>query len=282
MFETEKIYRYDGTFDGLLTCIFKTYERNEHPLNILHIDDSTTYLFASNLIITTDSNLARRVMQGVVKKTSVEAGRSLFKAFLTEETGIEMTILRYIQKAMKSILSIEADIDDQDVLQIRKLNKKINREVAKINQEINFQTTADDLLVATIEPELHILPLLTATIQQKYSHKRFLVYDAKRKLGIYSNGNQLTEIDLLEPLINTKTGQSLSIINTILQSTHQNLNSQLTQHLNPTPPKRINQQAKHIPARYWKYLSETNQKSAYHNPIIAENGSKTFQVLPTR
>jgi len=281
MFETEIIYRYDGTFDGLLTCVFKTYERKENPVQILPRDDNSAHLFTSKYEVETETNLARRVMQGVVKKTSPEAGRSLFQAFLAEEAGMEMTILRYIQKAMKSPITIEHDTEDEDVLRLKTVNKKMTREVQRIEATIQFQHNMNKILFAQIEPEFNIIPLIGAYFQRRYSGQKWMIYDTKRRLGIYYNLKEVLEIDMLETDMTAKTDYTIPQKDLSKTPAYQLL---WQQYFNSEPIKPFNErlqvQFKQVPQVYWKYLSEKQHKTTMKSKYVPENGGKSFQVLP--
>jgi probable DNA metabolism protein len=275
MFETEIIYRYDGTFDGLLTCVFKAYERKEHPIQILSSEDHSTHLFASNVLVSTDTNLARRVMQGVVKKTSADLGRSLFQAFLTEESGIEMVILRFIQKAMRSTPSIENDNTDADVLHIRNLNKKISREVQKMQANVRFEQKEDNMYFASIAPDYNVIPLLGAHFQRRFADQKWMIYDTKRRLGIYYNLKEILEIDLLESTL-PLTIES----NKNQEPIQQLLWRQCFRSVNALERKNIKLNLRHVPLRYWRYLGEQQPKVHLRSHHVPGNGGKSFQVLP--
>ena len=37
----EVVYEYDGSFDGLLCCIYESYTQKELPLSLIHISEPT-------------------------------------------------------------------------------------------------------------------------------------------------------------------------------------------------------------------------------------------------
>ena len=61
---TEMVYYYDGSFDGLLSCIFDSYAYRERPVAIYREEDGIPTLFASRTV-TTDTAHARRVLRKV-------------------------------------------------------------------------------------------------------------------------------------------------------------------------------------------------------------------------
>ena len=68
---TNLIYRYDGSFDGLLTCIFTCYEQKEWPLDIVS-DQNVQDTLCPARTIDTDSVKASRVAAVLPQKLSKE------------------------------------------------------------------------------------------------------------------------------------------------------------------------------------------------------------------
>lgn len=63
---TDLIYYYDGSFEGLLSCIFESYACKEVPTAICPEADALPTLFASRTI-STDRDHANRVLRKVIK-----------------------------------------------------------------------------------------------------------------------------------------------------------------------------------------------------------------------
>ena len=78
---TEMVYYYDGSFEGLLCCIFDSYANKEVLTAIYRDEDDLPTLFASRRI-ETDRDHATRVLKRVVK-ASAYAAELLHKGFLT-------------------------------------------------------------------------------------------------------------------------------------------------------------------------------------------------------
>ena len=61
---TEMIYDYDGSFDGLLSCIFDSYAYRESPTAIFCTEDAVPTLFPSRTVQTNHDH-AKRVLRKV-------------------------------------------------------------------------------------------------------------------------------------------------------------------------------------------------------------------------
>ena len=92
----EIIYQYDGSFEGLLCCVFESYTKKECPTAILRDGDDEPSLFEIRAV-TTDRAHAQRIYRSLYKR-SPEVGPFLRRAFLTCLPDKEMAIYRFIVK----------------------------------------------------------------------------------------------------------------------------------------------------------------------------------------
>ena len=71
---TNLIYRYDGSFDGLLTCIFTCYEQKEWPLDIVSDQNAQDTLCPARTIDTDLVKASRvaAVLPGKLSKDGAE------------------------------------------------------------------------------------------------------------------------------------------------------------------------------------------------------------------
>ena len=68
------IYFYDGSFDGLMCCIFESVYRNERPAAIREEADGQESLFEARKV-ETDENRAQRVKDAIKAKISKVSSR---------------------------------------------------------------------------------------------------------------------------------------------------------------------------------------------------------------
>lgn len=118
-----------------------------------------------------------------------------------------------------------------------------------------FQRTADDLYYAGIEPDFNVIPLLSKHFEERYADQNWLIYDLKRKYGIYYNQQKVEEItlDFSEGL------QAASTVKEIFhdgEMLYQELWKDYFKHVNIPARKNIKLHLQHVPRRYWKYLTE--------------------------
>ena len=77
------IYRYDGTLEGFLCCVFESYVNKEPPMGFQGPEDLEPTLFPVRWV-ETDSAHARRIRDSI-RRRSAWAGELVEKGFLTCE-----------------------------------------------------------------------------------------------------------------------------------------------------------------------------------------------------
>ena len=73
-------YRYDGSLDGLFTCLMESYQKKEIPAEIFPPDTEQTCLLPCREI-QTDRAAAQRAQTAIPQKIGPEALRFVQKAF---------------------------------------------------------------------------------------------------------------------------------------------------------------------------------------------------------
>src|SRR5215213_3603788 len=106
--------------------------------------------------------------------------KPVYRAFLSEENGIEHVLLQYAQYAFSKKQSIESDYFNPAVLTVVQTSKKVYREKHRMEAFIRFQLTADGLFYAICQPDFNVLPLIEKHFKSRYADQRWLIYDSKR------------------------------------------------------------------------------------------------------
>jgi len=252
-----KILLYDGTFNGLLSAIFDSYQLKVTVGRFVPEFEHGATLFGEPLTCIFDKSKAERVRKGIVKKTSKKAVKMLYRTFLSEETDIEMRIYQYVKSAMASPISIENNFLDDNVLHLSKVNKKIGREVHRMHAFVRFQLTKDDIYYSVIEPDFNVLPLIGDHFERRYPAQQWLIYDAKRHYGIFYD---LQKIDFIT-FAHENPLQLRQLPTSVLadaETGYQVAWKHYFDSVNIPERKNMKLHLQHVPRRYWKYLSEKN------------------------
>ena len=255
--ETAKILIYDGSFNGFLTCVFKAFEEKIEVADIQSNSISQSGLFSQTETVFTQMELAKRVWNGIQKKSNL-AIKNVYFSFLGEQKGIELLLYRYIYKLFAMERCIATDYGDDMVLRISQLAKSVGREKHRMEAFVRFQLTQDGIYFANIEPDFDVLPLISKHFRSRYADQQWLIYDVKRKYGLFYNMDsvEIITLDLTEIHTNsihknkaftTEEHDYQDLWNNYFKST--NIKSRINKKLH----------TQHVPKRYWKYLSEKKE-----------------------
>ena len=245
---------YDGSFNGFLTAVFTGFEQKLTHADIQKNNQLQSGLFAENETIFTNVEKAQRVWNGVQKKSN-SAIKNIYFSFLSEHNNIEALLYHYIQKLMGSKYYGSTDFSDDGVLKINQLAHKVGREKHRMEAFVRFQLTKDNVYFANIEPDFDVIPLISKHFRNRYADQQWIIYDVKRKYGIFYDLHTVEIISLDLTDIHSNTLEKSSVF-TNEEFEYQDLWNNYFK--STTIKSRINTKlhVQHVPKRYWKYLSE--------------------------
>jgi probable DNA metabolism protein len=247
---------YDGSFEGFLSVVFHCYQYKITPSDICKDANFQNILFADKETIATDELRAARVWKAIQKKLHKSNKQLLFKAFLSEETGIELMLYRFIRRLLDSNFSIETDYGDTNVLQLKKLERKVMQEAARILQFVRFQETKDGIFFAPIESAYDVLPFVIRHFKDRFADQQWLIYDLKRDYGFFYDLKKAEEVVLSEKSFSTTDGKVDSNFLEEDEVAYQTLWKDYFNSINIKARKNLKLQRQHMPRRYWKFLPE--------------------------
>jgi probable DNA metabolism protein len=250
------VFSYDNTFEGLLTCIFEAYSSKQFPDEIQPEGKQSENLFAETIKVESDSEKASRVWRGIQQKLSAKNKQLLYYAYLSEEVGIEMKILRFVQRLFSEKENIETDFGDPDVLEVVQNARKVKKEAMRMLQFVRFQQTKDGLYFCGIEPLYDIMPLVVGQFKKRFADQQWLLYDLKRNYGAFYNKKTLEEVVLSSQEINRNTGQVSENVLNEGDAFYQTLWKSYFENISIKERKNLRLQRQHMPRRFWKYLTE--------------------------
>lgn len=248
---------YDNTFDGLLTCVFDAFNRREFPEKIVG-ESIQLPMFIESFRVITDEAKAGRVLAALRKKISKSAVDMLFVDFLSELEGVEMVLFRYIQKALTSEIGIEMNFADPDVLELSKIYKKVTREEERMRQFVRFRKTADGMFFAVIDPECNVLPLSARFFQSRFADQPWIIYDVRRKYGLYYDLKTVESVHFDRLDVSLKTGKLTAEKLDDYEAAFQDLWKDYLRAITIRERRNLKLQRQFMPKRFWKYLVEKN------------------------
>ena len=248
---------YDGSFEGLMTAVFEIYEYKIVQPNIVNSNKETGSLFGKVHEVQTNKDKTARVFKKLKDKLTPNAFSNLYKTFLSEIKDIENLLYRYIAYMLSSKASVENDYSNADVLALQQLSRKVHREKHRMEAFVRFQLTQDQLYFCIIQPDYNVLPLISNHFEKRYADQRWLIYDSRRKYGIYYDLEKVEEVAMsFENDLNDKA--TLKSICDEKEELYQKLWCIYFGNINITARKNMKLHIQHMPKRYWRYLTEKN------------------------
>lgn len=246
---------YDGSFEGLLTAVFEIYEYKIKDPSIVTKERLHTSLFGNTHEVESNTAKSKRVYQKLKDKLTPNACSHLYKTFLCEEKEIENVIYRYIVYTLSSKTSVENNFSHPDVLAIQQMSRKVHREKHRMEAFIRFQLSKDGLYYCLIQPDFNVLPLISNHFEKRYADQRWLIYDSRRKYGLYYDLEKVEEISMqFSEDLNNK-----NVVENIVdekEELYQTLWRQYFSSVNIAARRNMKLHIQHMPKRYWKWLTE--------------------------
>jgi len=249
------IFHYDKTFEGLLTAVFDAYSRKTFPDKLMGPDDIEPLFVNESFSVITDDEKSGRVWKSLEKKLAKITLNMISYVWLSELEGSDELIFRYIRKTFDSKVSIEMNFADDDVLQLRNIAQKVNREKHRLIEFVRFQKTADGIFFAPVAPDHNALPLTLSHFTDRFADQKWIIYDTKRNYGYFYDQKKVTEMTL----DNTDLFPDGKINETLMDKDEQMFQKMWKAYFKSmTIKERINLKLhrQHLPKRYWKYLTE--------------------------
>ncbi|MAP53323.1 TIGR03915 family putative DNA repair protein [Altibacter sp.] len=249
-----KFLIYDGSFDGFLSVVFKVYDERLSKIRILREAqyDHAHTLFDEKEVVQTNVTHAKRVWKTLKQKCSHHGLRLIYKAYLSEIAGSEESMLIFIQKQLKASSPISQNYSDPDILRLSKVVKMVDREKHRLDAFVRFRQTKEGVYFAVISPDFNVLPLNISHFKHRYADQKWIIYDLKRKYGIYYD---LVRVEIItfkfDPgALSPNVGYAEE------EMQFEALWKNYFKSTNITSRKNTRLHHQHVPKRYWKYLIE--------------------------
>lgn len=179
---TDLVYAYDGSFEGLMCCVFESYQRKEIPSVIRHPDVDQS-LFDTAKWIATDEHKAERVYKSIPLKISSQAQELVKLGFLTCSPHKELLIYHFLRLGFKHGSKVMTMLTDDTVCSLQKAVRNLTSESHKFMGFVRF-SIYDEVLVAIIEPKNLVLPLLSQHFCDRFRNESFMIYDKTHSMAL--------------------------------------------------------------------------------------------------
>lgn len=248
------IYVFDGSFEGLLTAVFEYFERKSDRVALIEESRYQASAFDTALPISNHPEKALRVWQGLQKQLSNVHLQSIYWTFLSEKQEAFQAIFRTIISIFKGSANVLDNYGNPDSMLIAKYTRSVGRERHRMEAFIRFKQLSDGLYFCTIEPDFNVLPLIAKHFTNRYADQHWLIYDQKRKYGIFYNLEDTQQVAFdTTPAQLKQQSQTMPVDNEDLFAC---LWQDYFKSTNIAARKNTKLHLKHVPKRYWRFLTE--------------------------
>lgn len=266
-YRTDLAYMYDGSFEGLLCCVFESYERKEIPFDIYSGEAEQGLLFESRWI-ETDIAKADRVYSAIPVKISSEAQEMVRLGFYACTPQKEMLLLRFLRLGFEHRRKVMDMLADDTVNALHKAVLRLTKESHKFMGLLRFSIYGQ-VKVAVIEPINMVLPVIKEHFCDRYSNETFMIYDKTHGMALVHQPGQ-SGIIRLDELTLPKLDAEEAEYRRLWKKFYDTIAIQ--GRLNPKL------RMSHMPKRYWNQLSELKDENAYS--VRPGNGSSRAAEAP--
>lgn len=243
------IYRYDGTFDGLLCCVFQSFTRRETPAAIFSVEEGQASLYPERWIETVPAHAAR-VYASLSQKISQDACDFVRRAFLTCLAEKELYIYRFIREGYRLGAGIMNDLTRDTVHVLNKAVRHLENEAHQLIQFVRFSQYGT-ALVSIIHPKNTVLPLMAEHFCARYPNETFAIYDEPHHmlLSYHPYEAEFLHVDSFTP---PKADGEEELYRALWRQFFETI--AVEGRINPRC------QMTHMPKRYWRDMTETAPK----------------------
>ncbi|EMR01206.1 TIGR03915 family putative DNA repair protein [Cesiribacter andamanensis] len=249
-----KALQYDGSYEGLLCCLFYAYRHKFWPQVLLTGAPGPGLLLQEVRQVPTIEAEYQRVQQGLKKRLQYLTPEQLYWAFLSEQPEADRLLfdfMRYLFDSPPGTPSgADGNVANPLVLQVKRLQRRVFREMHRMHAFVRFEEMPDGLWVALMEPQCNVLPVLGPHFAARYASQRWLLVDNKRGYGLYYDGEDAATVRFTEDFLKKARLQQRQ------HSAAQQLWQTYFKAVNISARRNTGLQKRHVPARYRALMPE--------------------------
>ena len=277
-------YLYDGTFEGLLTCVYHHYYTDK-AAGIFPREEYQPSMLHGFMEVETEEDKAARVYEAIEEKISGYALRMVYRAFLSDAPGKETVILKFVVLGFRIGPSIGSLHARPEVYALENLVRKVGNERERMLQFVRFEVMeaagtspvaatgaahdaaaagaadgelaerhAAQILYAKIEPTCDVLALAAHHFAERFSHDPLIIHDVGRNKAVFAYEGDWYVADF----DGTHLPDGTAILQSDDERSYQSLWRTYFDHIAIKERTNPRCQKNHMPVRYWKHLTEVN------------------------
>ena len=243
--ESNVIYLYDGTWEGMLCCVWTAYNEKENPRDIWCYDDEHPTLFTLR-DVSTEPALAARVQTGIRRRLGALAEQWVWDAYYSDLPHRELAALEFLKLGFAKGPCVTSMVGHPQVAPLFAASRALHNETHLLSGFIRF-VERGGVLTAVIRPKNFVLPFLEPHFSARFPYENYMIYDETHRYAlVVSHGKSrlLQAEDVHLPAATPEEEQYLALwkqfYDTIEIQERHNPKCRMT----------------HVPKRYWDCMDE--------------------------
>lgn len=252
-FRTDISYCYDGTFDGLLSCVFESFDKKELPYEVVS-DDMSQYSLYPYREILTDPVKAKRVRKGIENKIGSLASEMVELGYLSCLEEKEKVIIRFLHLGFQYGPAVTSMLTNDTVAVLTKAARFLSNEAHLLTGFIRF-TDYQGYLSAIIEPKNRVIPVIFRHFVRRFPQESFLIYDKTHREAVVYHNREITFLEMIDFSLPKACKEEQ-----LYRSLWQNYYETIAIEGRYNPKCRMT----HMPKRYWNNMTELGEQFFDH------------------
>lgn len=252
---------FDGSLEGLLCAVFEYFDRKASSVILVDEKHYQPDAFSEAVHIHNDRNKADRVWNGLSKILDREKLKNFYWAYLSEDLKAYRALFGLATAVFKNGASYAENYGDIDILTVAQFTRSVGRERHRMEAFIRFKKSADGIFYCGIDPDFNVLPIIVKHFRDRYASMQWIIYDTRRNYGLFYDLKSVEEIQMDWHLMH-----SAAEVLDEKEEVFADLWKDYFKSTNIPARKNTKLHIKHVPKRYWKYLTE---KQPYLSPTLS-------------
>ena len=249
-----KIFTYDDDFEALASCIYSAWEysltHKDEQISLRKHSSMQQSIFSEFIYVETDKGKAKKVIDSIKTKLSMQSYHTVYMAFLhCEDTGND--IYKFLRLAFKHGKDINYMLGEEIVMKLMRLQRAVSNEMNSYIEIVRFNEVADNVFISHIEPKHNILLGLSNHFQSRMPSIDWMIIDSARSLALVHQ----KERDCYLHKLNSEELKKMSKVNDIKEP-YKKLWKSFFNSIAIKERENLKLQRQHCPLRRRKYMTE--------------------------
>ena len=252
----------DGSFPGLLCAFADAHRFGTLPASVALAGAARTGgLFGPPRRVATDVELADRVERRLEVRAPGLVSK-LFRAVLSERPGIEVAALRLAAEVVGRGPGAADDWTFEPARDVARWAQRVGRERHRMEAFVRFEKHTDgasERWLAHSRPEHHVLPLLHTHFVARYPALSWTILDVRRHLALVHTPAREGREAATRIVPATSLGELMLADD---ETAYQRMWRAYFQAVDIPERRNLTLHLRHVPKRYWPYLTEKQDELA--------------------